>query len=85
VETTVKEHTSAHAAVTLSGRLLQVPEVARRLSVPESTVYDMARQNRIGGVVRVGRRVRFDPIELERWIRSGGQALPGGWRREPQE
>ena len=33
--------------------------------------------------VRVGRRVHFDLEAVERWIAAGGQALPGGWRREP--
>jgi excisionase family DNA binding protein len=59
-----------------------VADVAQRLAIPESTIYEMARQNRIGGVVRIGRRVRFDPDKLEAWIEAGGQPLPGGWRQE---
>lgn len=64
-------------------RLLTAREVSRRLGVPTSTVYGLAREGRIGGVVRVGRSVRFEPEALERWIDGGGQALPGGWRMEP--
>lgn len=66
-------------------RLITVAEVAERLTLTESGVYELARQNRIGGVVRVGRRVRFDPEKLEAWIEAGGQALPGGWRQEEQK
>lgn len=61
-------------------RLLKVPEVARRLGISVSAVYEAARQNRIGGLVRVGRCVRFDSERFEDWLDKGGQALPGGWR-----
>lgn len=63
-------------------KLAQPKAVADRLGVPVSTLYEMARQNRVAGVVRVGRLVRFDMDKLEAWIDSGGQALPGGWRQE---
>lgn len=63
-------------------KLLTVDAVAQRLDVPKSTVYEAARQNRIGGVVRFGRIVRFDPERFEAWLEAGGQALPGGWRHE---
>jgi excisionase family DNA binding protein len=63
-------------------KLITVEEAAERCNIPVSTLYEMARQNRIGGVVRFGRRVRFDEVKLEAWIDSGGQALPGGWRNE---
>ncbi len=69
-------------AASLKPRLITAAEVAERLALTESGVYEMARQNRIGGIVRVGRRVRFDPEKLETWIEAGGQALPGGWRQE---
>lgn len=63
-------------------KLLTAADVANRLDVPKSTVYEAVRQNRIGGIVRLGRIVRFDPEKLEAWIEAGGQALPGGWRQE---
>lgn len=34
-----------------------------------------------GVVVRIGRRVLFDEDALAEWIKGGGAALPGGWRR----
>lgn len=33
--------------------------------------------------VRVGRRVYVHAERLSAWIDAGGEALPGGWRREP--
>lgn len=64
----------------LGMRLLKVADVAERLGISESAVYEAARQNRIGGVVRIGRRLRFDRDLVEAWIARGGEALPGGWR-----
>lgn len=63
-------------------KLLTAEAVAERLDVPKSTIYEAARQNRIGGVVRLGRVLRFDPDKLEAWLESGDEALPGGWRQE---
>lgn len=68
---------------TAAGRFVGVAEVAAWVGLPKSTIYDLARENRIGGIVRFGRRLLFDVDELERWIKSGGEALPGGWRKEP--
>ncbi len=65
-------------------KFLTAGAVAERLGVPKSTIYEAARQNRIGGVVRVGRNLRFDAAKLEGWLESGGQALPGGWRQGRQ-
>ena len=50
----------------------------------DQAVYAAARQIPGFPVVHVGRRLFID---LERWAdfkRAGGQALPGGWRREPE-
>ena len=63
-------------------KLLSVKAIAERCDIPESTVYEMARQNRIGGVVRLGRKLRFDPDKFEAWLDAGGEALPGGWRQK---
>ena len=34
-----------------------------------------------GVIVRLGRQVFVDTARLEEFIRAGGKALPGGWRR----
>ncbi len=63
-------------------KLLSAEAVAERLDLPLSTVYEHARSNRIGGAIRIGRRLRFDPQKLEAWLNAGGQALPGGWKHD---
>lgn len=54
-------------------RFLKVPDVAELMDVPASTVYDLARQKRIGGIVKFGRHIRFDKEKLERWLEQGGE------------
>jgi excisionase family DNA binding protein len=63
-------------------KLLTINAVAELLDVPKSTLYEAVRQGRVGGVVRLGRIIRFDPAKLGAWLEGGGQALPGGWRQE---
>ena len=79
-----QEHSETQEAHRRYGvqKLLTAEAVAERLAVPKSTIYEAARQNRIGGVVRLGRVLRFDPGKFEAWLESGGEALPGGWRQE---
>ncbi|CAN5680078.1 hypothetical protein BH23GEM6_BH23GEM6_04470 [soil metagenome] len=54
---------------------------AERLGEPLHAVYRMGRDGLLP-VVRLGRRMKVDPAKLENWIDAGGQALPGGWRKE---
>lgn len=54
-------------------RFIKVLDVAVLMDVPASTVYDLARQNRIVGMVRFGRHIRFDRDKLERWLQAGGE------------
>ena len=63
-------------------RFLTADEVATILTVPVSTVYEAARQNRVGGAIRFGRKVRFNPALLRRWLEEGGTPLAGGWRQD---
>lgn len=62
-------------------QLLTAESVADMLGLSVQEVYRTAREGLIPAV-RIGRRLRFDPDRLARWIEAGGQALPGGWRRE---
>jgi excisionase family DNA binding protein len=55
-------------------RFLKVPDVAQLMGVPESTVYDLARQKRIVGMVRFGRHIRFDRGKFESWLEQGGES-----------
>ena len=60
---------------------MSIPEVAEFCGLTRDQAYQLAR-NGILPVVRFGRQIRVDPEELEQWIKNGGQAYPGGWRKE---
>jgi excisionase family DNA binding protein len=62
-------------------RLLTVPEVARRLGVPVTRVYEFARRQEIP-VVRLGRYVRVPERALREWIEQ--QRVDKGPRRVRQ-
>lgn len=64
--------------------LLTIEKVALRLGITEARGYELARE-KILPVVRLGRQVRVDPDALENFIKNGGQALPGGWKKETAE
>ena len=57
---------------------------SKRIGVSNDRFYDLVRKGIFppGVVVRLGRHIRVNPEKLEAFIESGGQALPGGWRRE---
>ncbi len=65
----------------MSLNLLKINSVAKILDVSEDRVYTLAREG-ILPHVRLGRQIRIDSQVLEEFIRGGGKALPGGWRRE---
>ncbi len=53
-----------------NGRILLTPdEVAQMFGIARKTVLVWARQGQIP-CVRVGRFVRFDPAEIDRWLDS---------------
>lgn len=47
----------------------------RRTGLPDHRVYELCRKGLIPHV-RLGRRIRFDPDQIEVWIREGGTGLP---------
>jgi excisionase family DNA binding protein len=53
-----------------SPRLLKVGEVARRLSVSRSYVYQLLEKDRIR-CSRIGKAVRVDAKWLDQWVDSG--------------
>ena len=69
----------------MSSRLMRVAEASRLLHASKSRVYELAREGILppGVVVRLGRQVRISEAKLREWIESGGQCLPGGWKRRP--
>ncbi|WP_027093230.1 MULTISPECIES: helix-turn-helix domain-containing protein [Cohnella] len=60
--------------------LLTLPEVAKILGITKERAYAIARKGLLP-TVRIGRQIRVDQEQLNSWIKSGGQALSGGWRR----
>ena len=69
---------------------LTIPEVATLLRIGERTTYDLARQGKLGGAVKVGNQWRVDRKALRRWIERSGRARVGppgaarARRSEPQ-
>jgi hypothetical protein len=65
-------------------KLESVSYGSKRIGVSIDRFYTLVRQGIFppGVVVHFGRQIRVHPERLERFIESGGQALPGGWRRE---
>ncbi|MFI4914888.1 MAG: helix-turn-helix transcriptional regulator [Phycisphaerales bacterium JB060] len=57
-------------------RLGRVDDVCRLLGLSRTTVYEMARDGTLPGVVRAGRRVMFDMEKVGAWIDDGGHK---GW------
>jgi len=62
-------------------RLLRAEEVAEVLGVAKCRVYDLVHAGLLPAV-HLGRQIRIDEEALRNWVRNGGQAWPGGWRRE---
>jgi excisionase family DNA binding protein len=62
-------------------KLLRISEIAKLLDCRNERVARLIREG-ILPAVRLGRQIRIDPHSLERFIETGGQALPGDWRRE---
>jgi excisionase family DNA binding protein len=54
-------------------RLQSVNEIANFLGITRLHAYTLARRGELPSV-RVGRYVRFDPVEIERWQANGGTA-----------
>ena len=52
----------------MQSRLLTAEEVSQYLNLHPQTVYFMARRGELP-VVKVGRAVRFDKVELDLWIK----------------
>lgn len=61
--------------------LLTVDDVAAALNRSTHSIYRRVRRGEIGGVVRIGRSVYFDPEKLAEWQRAGGTPHQGGAER----
>ena len=62
-------------------KLLTPEEIAKRLSLPKRSIYNMVRDGELPGALRVGRRLlRFDPDVVDRWL--AGKLPPSKSRPE---
>ncbi len=68
-------------------RLTKAEVGATILDVTIQRFYELVRSGILppGVIVRLGRQLRVDEDALLAWITSGGQALAGGWRKEPED
>ena len=53
----------------MESRLLTVDQVAEKLQVPKSWIYERTRHNAIP-VRKVGKYLRFDEAEIDDWVKS---------------
>ncbi|HWQ35424.1 MAG TPA: helix-turn-helix domain-containing protein [Blastocatellia bacterium] len=66
-------------------KLMTLAEAAELLDVDYARAAQLARDGMLRpAVVRIGRQVRINPVLLREIIERGGEPLPGGWRRKPQ-
>lgn len=54
-------------------KLIKINAVSEILGIPISTAYELTRQNRIGGLIRVGRHIRFDEAKFMARLEAGGE------------
>lgn len=64
--------------------LLTLKEFAERKRVPYVHLRRLVAEG-VFPATRFGRRLYVDRAIAEEWIRAGGAALPGGWRRAPKD
>lgn len=62
--------TSVTPAMKSRPRLLNVQGLSEYLSLPVSTIYTWVSMKKIPGVVRLGRALRFDQLEIDRWLKT---------------
>lgn len=56
-------------------RMLRASDVAELLDLPVKRVHILAREGVIPRI-KVGRQVRFNPIEIQAWLNEGGSDYP---------
>lgn len=61
-------------------RLLTIEEAAKELGIARDRLYFLTRHGLLP-CIHFGRAIRIDRLALDEWLRQGGQAWPGGWRR----
>lgn len=55
----------------------RVKDLAARFDVPLHRGYEIAREGKVPGIVRIGRQIRVDMDAVEEWIAEGGDGREG--------
>ena len=56
-------------------RLLRVDDLVKQLdSISTDRIYELVREGKIPGAIRIGRSVRFDAQRVSDWLAAGGTA-----------
>ena len=63
--------------------LRKAADIALWLEISEWRVYELVRRDLIPHV-KLNRSIRFDASAVKAWIASGGNEVPGGWRKGSQ-
>lgn len=63
-------------------KFFTLKEIAGMTKIPYAQICDYARRNIIPAT-KFGRVYRVEESRFLEWTRGGGQALPGGWKRQP--
>lgn len=64
----------------MTQKLWKAAEAAERIGCSPTQLLRWARDG-IVPCVKLGRAVRFDPNQVEEFIKNGGQAWEGGWKK----
>ncbi len=61
---------------TTSKTTLTPRDLANRLEISEALAWRLGREERVPGVIRIGRLMRFDAGAIENWLAAGGSRRP---------
>lgn len=69
------EDATLRGTIAVSGNLMTVDEVAKRLQMDRNYIYTLAKRGRIPSM-KIGKYRRFVPAQIDTWMNSGGPGIP---------
>ena len=66
-------------------RLLTAGDLAKRLRISLRQVYRLDKSGSLPAPLKIGQCVRWDPVEIDRWVRCGAPARSGWEKRRDAE
>ena len=64
----------AMSGSSMKEEFLTIPDVAKLLKLGERTIYQLARDGRLGGAAKAGGQWRVERSALMAWLEAGGEA-----------